>query len=55
MEWSNIPFHLFFKGVEFNCDNDNLIDNIEQRKKFVKFLGKYKNNIIYIIDETIKK
>ena len=55
IEWSNIPFHPFFKEIKFNCDNYNLIDNKEKRKNFVKFLNKYKNNIIYIIDETIKK
>ena len=54
MEWINIPYHPFFKGLDFNINNLN--DNLNQRNEFKSFLNKYKNTFYFVIDEqNIKK
>ena len=54
MEWINIPYHPFFKGIDFNINNLN--DNLNQRNEFKSFLNKYKNTFYFVIDEqNIKK
>ena len=54
MEWINIPYHPFFKGIDFNINNLN--DNLNQRNEFKSFLNKYQNTFYFLIDEhNIKK
>ena len=54
MEWINIPYHPFFKGLDFNINNLN--DNLNQRNEFKSFLNKYKNTFYFLIDDhNIKK
>ena len=54
MEWINIPYHPFFKGLDFNMNNLN--DNLNQRNEFKSFLNKYKNTFYFLIDDhNIKK
>ena len=51
MEWVNIPYHPFFKGVVFNYKNSKVSNNYQSSKIIQTFVEKYRDYSAFVVDK----
>ena len=51
MEWVNIPYHPFFKGVVFDYKNSKVSNNYQSSKIIQTFVEKYRDYSAFVVDK----
>ena len=51
MEWVNIPYHPFFKGVVFDYKNSKVSNNYQSSKIIQTFVKKYRDYSAFVVDK----